>query len=447
MDSESINCPEILIDNIEITEPPNPLYINNLVENNASCFGVSDGSFSLDFGGGLPNAWNWGLYHDESAQDLVYVGAQPQIGVNIIEPSSVIIDSLFAGEYYFVLYDINGFFVTDPQFADLGLIAPSSVQSGYSGCSLIQQIIIDEPAEIALENLSVIHPCGVYENIDSSGNIFIEDPQGGSVSFSVSGGNPPFNITLETTFDNLISDTLLTYETVVESINEVVEFNNLYNGIYQITIFDQPIILDADPCSFSDEIALGYNALSQSGGDLSNAPLPFSIVNSDDDNDGIYDVVEMPECEFSYDGSVNIEIEGGSGNFDIQWSNGETDNYIDGLSVGTYSVEVFDQLTNCFVNFNYILDNELNCQEVPSAFSPNGDGINDTWVIGAIDEYVDAEVTIYNRWGERVFYSPENKENWDGKYKGSDMPIADYFYIINNKDGEQLSHGRLTLKR
>ena len=174
-------------------------------------------------------------------------------------------------------------------------------------------------------------PCGVYENIDSSGNIFIEDPQGGSVSFSVSGGNPPFNITLETTFDNLISDTLLTYETVVENINEVVEFNNLYNGIYQITIFDQPIILDADPCSFSDEIALGYNALSQSGGDLSNAPLPFSIVNSDDDNDGIYDVVEMPECEFSYDGSVNIEIEGGSGNFDIQWSNGETDNYIDGL--------------------------------------------------------------------------------------------------------------------
>ena len=53
LDSESINCPEILIDNIEITEPPNPLYINNLVENNASCFGVSDGSFSLDFGGGL----------------------------------------------------------------------------------------------------------------------------------------------------------------------------------------------------------------------------------------------------------------------------------------------------------------------------------------------------------------------------------------------------------
>ena len=155
----------------------------------------------------------------------------------------------------------------------------------------------------------------------------------------------------------------------------------------------------------------------------------------------------MPASEFSYDGSVNIEIDGGSGNFDILWLNGETDNYIDGLSVGTYSVEVFDLVTNCFINFNYYLDNELNCQEVPSAFSPNGDGINDTWVIGAIDEYVDAEVIIYNRWGQRVFYSPENKEYWDGKYKGLDMPIADYFYIINNKEGDQLSHGRLTLKR
>ena len=99
------------------------------------------------------------------------------------------------------------------------------------------------------------------------------------------------------------------------------------------------------------------------------------------------------------------------------------------------------------INFNYYLVNELNCQEVPSAISPNGDGINDTWVIGAIDEYVDAEVIIYNRWGQRVFYSPENKEYWDGKHKGADMPIADYFYIINNKEGEQLSHGRLTLKR
>ena len=447
LNSESTNCPEILIENIEITEPPNPLYIDNLVENNASCFGENDGSFSLDFGGGLPNAWNWGLYYDESGQDLIYIDGEPLVGVNIIEPSAVIIDNLVAGIYYFVLYDINGFFVSDPQFADQGLAAPASVQSGYSGCSLVQEIIIDEPEEISLENLNIIHPCSAYENVDSVGNVFIEDPQGGFISFSVSGGNPPFNVTLETTFDNLLTDTVLTYETVVENTNDVVEFNNLYNGIYQVTIYDQPIVIDADPCTFSDEIPLGYDALSQLGVDLSTAPIPFNIVNTDNDNDGTYDNVQMPECEFSYDGSVNIEIDGGSGNFDILWSNGETDNYIDGLSVGTYSVEVFDLVTNCFINFNYYLVNELNCQEVPSAFSPNGDGINDTWVIGAIDEYVDAEVIIYNRWGQRVFYSPENKEYWDGKHKGSDMPIADYFYIINNKEGEQLSHGRLTLKR
>ena len=46
-----------------------------------------------------------------------------------------------------------------------------------------------------------------------------------------------------------------------------------------------------------------------------------------------------------------------------------------------------------------------------------------------------------------VFYSPNNQNYWDGRNQGKDMPTADYFYIINNSDGVNLSHGRVTLRR
>ena len=59
-------------------------------------------------------------------------------------------------------------------------------------------------------------------------------------------------------------------------------------------------------------------------------------------------------------------------------------------------------------------------------FSPNGDGYNDFWVMEREDYLVDATVQVYNRWGQRVFYSIDNKDYWDGKFRNKDLPIADY---------------------
>ena len=84
---------------------------------------------------------------------------------------------------------------------------------------------------------------------------------------------------------------------------------------------------------------------------------------------------------------------------------------------------------------------------MPTAFSPNGDGVNDYWVIGGMDEYIDAEVEVYNRWGQLVFYTPDNSIYWNGLHNGKNMPTADYFFIIKNPDGDVLKHGRLTLRR
>ena len=72
--------------------------------------------------------------------------------------------------------------------------------------------------------------------------------------------------------------------------------------------------------------------------------------------------------------------------------------------------------------------------EFPDGITPNGDGKNDTWVIDYIQEYPEAVVEIYNRWGELLFHSDDYQNDWDGTYNGENLPIGTYYYIIDLHD-------------
>ncbi len=94
---------------------------------------------------------------------------------------------------------------------------------------------------------------------------------------------------------------------------------------------------------------------------------------------------------------------------------------------------------------------------IPSGFTPNGDGINDTWEIDNLDFFSDVLIEIYNRWGEKLFifrghgkdyeHVPENR--WDGLWKGKPVPIGTYYYIIDFHDEfeEKPKTGPLTIMR
>lgn len=72
---------------------------------------------------------------------------------------------------------------------------------------------------------------------------------------------------------------------------------------------------------------------------------------------------------------------------------------------------------------------------VPNAFSPNGDQINDRWVITNLADYAECTVEIFNRYGQRVYYSEGYKTPWDGTYKGALLPQATYYYVIRLRNG------------
>ncbi|MBS1566842.1 MAG: gliding motility-associated C-terminal domain-containing protein, partial [Bacteroidetes bacterium] len=72
---------------------------------------------------------------------------------------------------------------------------------------------------------------------------------------------------------------------------------------------------------------------------------------------------------------------------------------------------------------------------VPNAFSPNGDGINDRWVIDGLDTYPESVTEVYNRYGQLVFRSRGYPRPWDGTYNGKPLPVGTYYYIIDRKNG------------
>ena len=83
----------------------------------------------------------------------------------------------------------------------------------------------------------------------------------------------------------------------------------------------------------------------------------------------------------------------------------------------------------------------------PNAFSPNGDGINDKWVISNLSDYPGAYVEIFNRYGQRLFYSSGYSNPWDGTLNGTALPVATYYYVITLKNGFEPITGSVTIIR
>lgn len=72
---------------------------------------------------------------------------------------------------------------------------------------------------------------------------------------------------------------------------------------------------------------------------------------------------------------------------------------------------------------------------VYSGFTPNGDGINDTWDIDNTEAYPDILVEVYNRWGKLIFSSRgySDADRWDGTYNGEDVQTGTYYYVISGQ--------------
>ena len=94
-----------------------------------------------------------------------------------------------------------------------------------------------------------------------------------------------------------------------------------------------------------------------------------------------------------------------------------------------------------------IIDCPTVALEVPSGFTPDGDGTNETWVIENISDYEQRVVEIYDRFGHQIFRSEGYQTPWDGTYQGELLPVGTYYYLIILNGGETTRKGSVTILR
>lgn len=170
------------------------------------------------------------------------------------------------------------------------------------------------------------------------------------------------------------------------------------------------------------------------------------------------EVIALPIAQIDVMGSTychedTITVSANTDNANVSYTWSPEHYFRDGLSNQGSSVKVFVSGPGYLVlevknnygcrNFDSIQIQTKQCCDifVPNAFSPNGDGRNDEFLLQTITRQDLEEFAIYNRYGQRVFITDNMEKGWDGRHKGKDCDVAVYFYYIKFtcKDGTKMN--------
>ncbi|RYZ97591.1 MAG: T9SS type B sorting domain-containing protein, partial [Sphingobacteriaceae bacterium] len=119
-----------------------------------------------------------------------------------------------------------------------------------------------------------------------------------------------------------------------------------------------------------------------------------------------------------------------AGNYEYQIDYGpfQESNIFDNLTAGTHTISVRDA-QGCDVLTKTVL-----VIDYPRYFTPNGDGINDTWNIPTINNVSMSKIYIFDRFGKLIKEMTASGSGWDGTYNGQLLPAADYWFTINYQE-------------
>ena len=193
-------------------------------------------------------------------------------------------------------------------------------------------------------------------------------------------------------------------------------------------------------------------------GNVSTANVTVTIVNNfgDNDNDGIKD-----NCDSDDDNDGILDIDD---NCPFIPNVGQDDNDQDGLGDVCDDDDdndgIIDTLDNCPLTYNPLQEDRDNdglgdvCDlieiNISQAITPNGDGINDTWMIYNIQQYPNSVIRVFNKWGSEVFFAKNYKNDWNGYYKNQTEPLPEgsYYYQIDLEgDGKLENDGWIYITR
>lgn len=180
-----------------------------------------------------------------------------------------------------------------------------------------------------------------------------------------------------------------------------------------------------------------------------------SVLCHDVEIDPIVPPVISGDTSIASGGNALLQLTGAYNGY--QWSTGQNTQWITVTQPGNYAVTVTDlngctalASTTLTLYNNPLADTLLYSYVLSNAFTPNHDGVNDTFTALAYGQVDGFALFIYNRWGNKVFESHHIETNWNGMYKNTPCPIGTYAYygFITFANGKTHNfQGNVTLLR
>ncbi|WP_179019670.1 T9SS type B sorting domain-containing protein [Winogradskyella forsetii] len=414
---------------ISITEPDAPIDASIII-NNVSCAGNNNGSVEITATGGT---------------GIIKYAISPQLNQFF---STNVFENLEPGNYEIIVQDELGCFLT----FNFDISEPNPVILSIVGDSFFPEVCTgNADGEFSIDITGGTLPYSVslddYDGPYTTGNatqsefdftnlvggdhiVFVRDAEGCESEWNI-------------TFPESVS---ILPEIIIENICE----NNTQGNAVTVTV-------DA---SIDDLTQLDY---SLNGGTYQESNIFYNIPVGTNHyievrhTNGCIQSTEFFDIEASdavtltlTEGELNEFIanaSGGDGSYQFTMNGedyGDENSYIITES-GMYEVTVTDS-SGCFATAQIELEFEDIC--IPNWFTPNGDGQYDTWAPGCTENYPDLTFDIFDRYGRKVA-TYHVGEVWDGKYNGRELPMGDYWFVVQTNDASHDKEfvGHFTLYR
>lgn len=404
---------------------PMPLQVDREESTDVTCSGMEDGTITVEVSGGTG--------------EILYA-ISPNL--NQFDTENTFTD-LAPGIYDVIAQDVNGCFITfqfeirqpEPVQAEAVNImhevcynsADGSFDLQISGGTAPYETALNSNADadfvqgqFSFQDLSAgTHVVFVRDAQGCETNVFVEIEPGVNLAATVTPmyectGNIPDNF-LEIAFDDpsVSADVLYALDsTDPADMQLTADFTNMAPGNHFITI------AHANGCMTTYDFTIeGYE--------------PLTLILENNNINQITAVAEGGVEEYTfYFNDVN---------------NG-TDNTFYINRTDTYTVTVIDQ-NGCEATAEIFM--EFIDIEFPNFFTPDGDGLNDTWVPDNMEGFPDVLIKIYDRYGRVVEEMTRDTQGWDGNYDGKELPTGDYWYIVrlNGENDNREFVGHFTLYR
>jgi gliding motility-associated-like protein len=403
---------------------PTPILIDSLYSDSAKCANTATGFVNLAVSGGVPGYtyfWNSG----QTTEDLAWIYAGVY-AVDIRDQNNCLLtDSIevFEADYFsvdlFVTSYRNGTPVSCADSADAVIVLdPQGGTIPYEylwNTGATTSILDGVPAGFYSVRVSDYYNC-----IDSAE---VEITQPTPIEYSLQVQDPLCYMDSTGRIELLVTGgTVFTLNDYRVTLNGVVTgpyAENLPQGTYYIRI------ADLNDCYVEAEATLVHP---------DSLALEFRTVNA--------------FCRDKPDGQLSLYIDGGIYPYAVRWDRDLPSNEerFYELYWGEYIATVTDANNCVVIDTAFVAYTYASCLVIPNAFTPNGDGFNDLWIIEGLELYPDVDLKIFDRWGTMVYVSVNAAdEPWDGTFSGRDLPIDSYHYVIDLNNDEPPITGNITI--